>query len=122
MKKSILTIKDPNVSSVKVAHWLSHHSKINTHSELSLKEWVAMAKKAVDGETLKFEELISDNEFFNVQIVEELSEDEMADKSWRLEQQKYWELLEEGKNGNAQAAIEFCKAVAEHKVSFGAYA
>lgn len=122
MKKSILSIKDATVSAAQIASCLYHHPIINRFSELSLKQCIDMAKKAIAGESLKFEEVVSENEIFTVKIIEELSEEEIEDNAWNIEQKKYWDLLEEGKNGNAEAAIEFCKAVAESKVNFSAYA
>jgi hypothetical protein len=57
-------------------------------------------------------------EFINIELIEPVNESTVFFR----EQEKYYELLKLGASGNVEAAIAYCKAELEDKISHGAFA
>jgi hypothetical protein len=111
MKVTQLSIKDNSVNPVQLANFLKKH--IDSYNNHSLQYYLELAKKLIAGENYvhTWRAAVPKNEFLNVSIIEVFDKEEesfiQASKEW----QYYDELKEKGANGDAQAAIEFCKAV-----------
>lgn len=111
MKVTLLTIKDNSVNSSQLASFLKKH--IDSYNNYSLQHYLDLAEKLIAGEIYihNWRAAVPKNEFVNASIIEVFDKENESFISASAEWRYYDSLKERGANGDAQAAIEFCKAV-----------
>lgn len=114
-----ITLKDKRAGRIEITRWVRSNSKLN----MSLKDALHVADSLLRGETWKTQiDLLLDgfkerNFIFNIQSIAEESEDTHFQV-----QEKYWDLCRRGAEGDAVAAIEFCKLEMAGQIRHGAFA
>lgn len=90
-------------------------------TSLNTKESLELAKKMIAGEvyTFGYDEFIPDNDYVIAEDIDIEDEEDISRKEMYAQRKHYNDLLESGANGNAEAAIEFCKALIEGKYAYG---
>jgi hypothetical protein len=118
-----LTIKDKSVTPAKLANFLKKYLHYSAN-DYSLQYYLELAKKLIDGETYQHQYRLDmpDNEFVNMSLIEVLNEDQKYFRERQAEYAYLTDLMNKGANGDAQAAIDFCKAVQEGKYTNSAFA
>ncbi len=116
MQGTKLTIKDKSASPARLANFLKNYIK-SSFSEYSVHYYLKLAKDIIDGKEYKSDvDLgIPENEFVHVELYDIFSESANAYAKILVDREYYNDLIEKGANGDAQAAIEFCKAVKDGK-------
>lgn len=122
MEVTQLTIKDQSISPAKLANFLKKN--IDPHLNLSIHYFLELAKKMIAGDiyTHDYDLEFPDNDFVSVSLVDVIEQEEKSFKCFQAQLKYYNSLLEKGVNGDAQAAIEFCKAFNDGKYKIGPFA
>lgn len=128
-----VTVSNQQVSKADLVHWL--RANWYPAKNLSLMELVYVAQAMINGETWRPEFFdikapwvhnvcqgrpyqLPDSDVVNIKVIVEEDDQEKA----RREQSEYWDLCKAGAEGDAAAAIEWCKLEMAHKIRHGAYA
>jgi hypothetical protein len=114
-----IKIKDKNVAPAQLANFLKKY--IDSHLNIPLSYYLELARKLINGETYTHDYPleIPKNEFVNVSMI--IDEND-PDAKMLAERDYYYQLMEKGASGDAEAAIEFCKAMKDGKYSNSAFA
>lgn len=121
MKATQLRLKDHSASPAKIAHFLkkcipiTHHIHNGGQSVPPLQYYLDLANELIAGGTYQHEWKldIPENDLLYEFIIETYNADQIAFMKRQADYAHCTQLMEKGAAGDAQAAIDFCKAFKE---------
>lgn len=116
-----ITLKDKTVTPIELTKWLRKVWKSESSTPVNC---MYIANCLIAGETWRppYRDISKADDFEYVNFTVPESEFDKNDRLHREQQKEYWELCRRGSEGDAEAAIAFCKLELDGKIAHGPYA